>query len=218
MKKVSMYVDGFNFYYGIKKHLFPKGLIGLGWCDFRKLAERYLQPDEKLDKIRYFTAPVTYHLAHSGEQRKQALWLDAVRTIEGLTVVEGFYTGTTRYDRKEKMTDVNIAVEMIFDAHGPNAPDKAIIVSSDLDMFPVAEAIKTRIEKVSVEFLLHPGGREYTHLKMRCCEADIPCREITKDKLFYSMLPERIEHNGRTIDIDPEWIVSKSIARSYGWV
>jgi hypothetical protein len=107
---------------------------------------------------------------------------------------------------------------MIFDAHGPNAPDKVIIISSDLDMFPVAVAIKTRIEKVSVEFLLHPGGHEYTELKVRCCEADIPCREITKDKLFHSMLPERIEHDGKTIEIDPEWIVPNSIARRYRWM
>ncbi len=40
MGRTRVYVDGFSFYYAVKdaakSGAFP---IGLGWCDFRKLAE-----------------------------------------------------------------------------------------------------------------------------------------------------------------------------------
>jgi hypothetical protein len=38
-RRVWMYVDGYNFYYAVKRasrNLVP---IGFGWCDFRRLAE-----------------------------------------------------------------------------------------------------------------------------------------------------------------------------------
>lgn len=218
MKKVAMYIDGFNFYYAIKNQL-PADLIGLGWCDFRKLAEMYfLQPDEELDQIRYFTAPVSAKVAHVGEEKKQEIWLKAIKSIENLTVKEGLHNGSSAKERKEKMTDVNIAVELILDAHKPTAPDKAIIISGDLDLFPAANAIANRMEKKgAVEFRIPPGDNGDFQLKTRCKAMCIPCLDITKEMLFLSRLPEKIEHNGKEIVIAPEWVMPKSIVQRYGW-
>ena len=52
MRKAVLYVDGFNFYYGVRNH-FKAGepqrgysLSGLVWCDFRALIERHFhEPD-----------------------------------------------------------------------------------------------------------------------------------------------------------------------------
>jgi uncharacterized LabA/DUF88 family protein len=217
-KKVAMYIDGFNFYYAIRNQL-PDDLIGLGWCDFRKLAEvHFLKPGEVLDQIRYFTAPVSAKVAHDGEEKKQALWLSAIKSIEKLTVRVGLYKGGSSEDREEKMTDVNIAVELILDAHKPTAPDKAIIISGDLDLFPAANAIANRIgKKVAVEFRIPPGDDGGFQLKTRCKAMCIPCLDITKEMLFHSRLPERIEHNGKEVFIAPEWVMPKSTAQRYGW-
>src|SRR4051812_5143960 len=92
-----MYVDGYNFYYAIKRH--PQVIaLSAAWCDFRALATRFLlPPGSELVSIRYFTAPVGRYGAAGGpegsEAARQAIWLAAVRTIPGLDIVEGIHTG-----------------------------------------------------------------------------------------------------------------------------
>lgn len=42
LERAILYVDGFNFYYGVTNHWrAKKGLPGLGWCNFRALVERH---------------------------------------------------------------------------------------------------------------------------------------------------------------------------------
>lgn len=49
--RIHAYVDGFNFYYGIKRW------AGTKWLDIRALCER-LFPDDQVVHIRYFTASI----------------------------------------------------------------------------------------------------------------------------------------------------------------
>ncbi len=39
--KWAMYIDGYNFYYAIKKRL-PSTQLHLGWCDFGRLAREMM--------------------------------------------------------------------------------------------------------------------------------------------------------------------------------
>ena len=57
MKRVTVYVDGFNFYYGLKA--IKKTDVdwkNYYWIDFVKLFEQFLGPEQSLQKVVYFTA------------------------------------------------------------------------------------------------------------------------------------------------------------------
>jgi hypothetical protein len=173
-RPAALYVDGFNFYYGITRTLreaclaqhFPPS--ALAWCDFRALLERHaLAPGERIAFIKYFTAEVTPRVEMSripGEHDRQHCWLEAVRTVAGLEVVEGYYKPATddRPDararkREEKQTDINLAVELLLDA-GAARYDHAYVLSGDRDQIPAILAAAYRLPKPrEITVLLPPG-------------------------------------------------------------
>ena len=52
-QKVIVYVDGFNFYYGLKGD--PKWKRYY-WLDIVKFFELFMRPDQELIKVKYFSA------------------------------------------------------------------------------------------------------------------------------------------------------------------
>ncbi|MEJ5368698.1 MAG: NYN domain-containing protein [Bryobacteraceae bacterium] len=153
MRRAALYIDGFNFYYGVRNY-FKQGqetrgfsLSGLVWCDFRALVERhFLDPDTQLHLIRYFTAPVTEGVeAKKDEHARYELWLRAASKIRGLKTVFGYYRSGTQGLREEKETDVNIAVEMLLDGFAGNY-DTAYLLSGDTDQIPAVAAAAFRLK------------------------------------------------------------------------
>lgn len=152
MRRAALYVDGFNFYYGVRNHFKLErekrgfSLSGLVWCDFRALIERhFLDPDTTLLRIRYFTAPVTEGVeARPDEHERYRLWLRAASSIAGLKPVFGYYRSAPGALREEKETDVNIAVEMLLDAAAGNF-DTAYLLSGDTDQIPAVAAAAFRM-------------------------------------------------------------------------
>ncbi|HWE50828.1 MAG TPA: NYN domain-containing protein [Bryobacteraceae bacterium] len=171
MKQVRIYIDGYNFYYAIKRTYHLERLkegkesrIGLGWCDFRRLGEQMIDnADEKIDAIKYFTARVEKeHNQQAGERSRQGVWLDAIASITGLRTIMGRLQTRwpSREDavssrlafnnprqlkpyRNEKCTDVNIAVEMLMDALDPRGmPHKFILITADTDLAPAVFAVQ----------------------------------------------------------------------------
>lgn len=164
MRRAALYIDGFNFYYGVRNH-FKAGqpqrgfsLSGLVWCDFRALIERhFLDPDTQLFHIRYCTAPVTGGVeASRDEHARYNLWLRAASAIAGLKPVFGYYRSGTGALREEKETDVNIAVEMLLDGIAGNF-DTAYVLSGDTDQIPAVAAAAFRLrEQKRVRVLVPP--------------------------------------------------------------
>lgn len=52
-QKVIVYVDGFNFYYGLKQSLKWKKYY---WLDVVKLFETFMRPNQELIAVKYFSA------------------------------------------------------------------------------------------------------------------------------------------------------------------
>ena len=141
-----VYIDGFNFYYGVLKDSPDK------WLDIQAYFTKLRQTDD-VQKIWYFTALV------GGDQRlRQKTYLDALTTLHLVDVQFGHYKQKTikcnvrkctfsgpREFRapEEKGTDVKIALQMLDDAY-QNACDRIILVSGDSDLVPAIELIKTR--------------------------------------------------------------------------
>ena len=50
-QKVIAYIDGFNFYYGLRQHPWKKYY----WLDVVKLIESFLRPNQELIAVKYFS-------------------------------------------------------------------------------------------------------------------------------------------------------------------
>lgn len=203
MKKVWMYVDGPNFYYSIKD---TGTNIALGWCDFRKLAEQhFLEEDSILERISYFTAPVGDLGWKDGEDQRQEKWITAVSTIKNLQTFRGYYMGDVPKNRREKQTDVNIAIQLLLGALKEDGYDTAILVSGDTDLIPAVLAVQREtLHKKSVQ--IYVPLREPSHYWTDLAVTEgIVVKKITSDMLLDSRLPETISSRRGNVNCPENW-------------
>jgi uncharacterized LabA/DUF88 family protein len=106
-----------------------------------------LKPDQDLVFTKYFTARVTNSPTRV---KRQGTFIEALQTLPEIKVYFGQYDGEDfRCDycgqlhtwHNEKMTDVNIAAEMMKDAVA-NRFDTAMLVTGDSDQTPTIRMIK----------------------------------------------------------------------------
>ena len=152
--RTAVYVDGFNLYFGLR----TAKLRRLYWLDIHRLATQLLRADQTLAVCKYFTsrisAPVPQDVSPNAvalraRRERQSLYLEALATNPNLSILYGQYLskpgrcyacGATWPNFEEKMTDVNIATELLTDAFTDRF-DTAIIVSADSDLVPPIRAI-----------------------------------------------------------------------------
>ena len=122
-ERVIVYIDGFNLYYGLRSRGWRRYL----WLDLHRLSENLLRPAQRLEAVRYFTARISAESHDPDRPRRQGMYLEALETLSDLSLHYGAYItkehrcptcGATTRTFEEKMTDVNIAVEMLSDAQG----------------------------------------------------------------------------------------------------
>jgi uncharacterized LabA/DUF88 family protein len=132
MPRVIIYIDGFNLYFGLKSQGWERFL----WLDVAALSRHLLQPDQTLIKTKYFTSRIK---SPPDKVKRQSTYLDALESLPDVSIFYGHYLinphtcyncGSTYNIASEKMTDVNIAVEMLEDAFRDNF-DTAILISAD---------------------------------------------------------------------------------------
>ena len=142
-RRVIAYVDGFNLYFGLKR----AGFRRCYWLNLRSLLEHYLQPEQRLASLKYFTARIA---GPPEKKSRQDCYLEALKTLPDLTVIEGQYRTKDIRCRvcsapfqvpTEKMTDVNIATELLTDAFRDQF-DTAFVVSGDSDLVPPIRKIR----------------------------------------------------------------------------
>ena len=141
-----VYIDGYNLYRSIN-HEDPPDLLRHGWSNLQKLGEllvdlSFEQPRGRSDvKVKYFTARVGKDTGAPGEIRRQTLWLEALKTeASAVEIVEGLHRPQSEdfSSRREKMTDVNIAVHATADIL-QTRPAGMVLVSGDMDFMPLVE-------------------------------------------------------------------------------
>jgi hypothetical protein len=87
-ERVTFYVDGFNFYYGLKaKKKTDRTWLSAYWIDVVKLFSQFLSPSQTLEKVVYFTASPL----NSDKNNRQGSFLNANRLINGnkLEIIRG---------------------------------------------------------------------------------------------------------------------------------
>lgn len=142
--KANVYIDGFNLYYGIKKWPDCK------WLDFEALV-KHLFPNDAINRIRYFTAPVRGK-PDPESRKRQVVFLRAVRDNPLINIHEGRFIANKVYralvepdpdpdvpitvrvwNTQEKGSDVNLATYLLLDAIHHDC-EMAIVISNDSDL------------------------------------------------------------------------------------
>ena len=90
--KTTIYIDGYNLYYGAL-HGTP-----YKWLDVVKLCNRICneqQPSSKITTVKFFTAPVKAKVSTHGQQSlvSQAAYLKALRTLhpDTIEIIQGYF-------------------------------------------------------------------------------------------------------------------------------
>jgi len=147
-KRCTIYIDAFNWYYGIFIHR-PEWK----WLNIQSYFEA-LRVDEEVVGIRFFTAIVQLQVHVSPKRDRQKRYLAALEAQPKVEIVLGKYQERTvtcqagpcprRLEYRvgeEKKTDVNIAVRLIDDAIHQRT-DSMVIVSADSDLEPAVEWVR----------------------------------------------------------------------------
>lgn len=140
-ERVIVYVDGFNLYFG----MLEAGYASFKWLNIRSLVVSLLKTNQELVELKYFTSRVSNN---PEKQKRQIDYLEALET-ERVSIYYGHYQrdsveckrcGYVWPSFNEKMTDVNIATQMLLDAY-QDKYDMAMLISGDSDLVPPIKAI-----------------------------------------------------------------------------
>ena len=176
--KTFVYVDGFNLYFGSIKGTPNK------WLNIRQLCE-ILLPSNQIECIKYFTAKVGARPANSSAPVNQDAYLRALRTLPKFEIHYGhFLTHTVRMPlanpvvgqpttvqvikTEEKGSDVNLATQLLNDAHLGRF-EVAIVISGDSDLLGPVKIVMTELGKTVG--VLNPQQRT--------------CRVLSQQATFY---------------------------------
>lgn len=203
-QKVIVYVDGFNFYYGLKDNSWRK----FYWLDLVKFFEKFVRPDQELVKVKYFSAKPN----DIDKSRRQNAFFQANQENPKFELILGKYLHKTitchscgyvinTYEEKE--TDVRIATQIVADALKKQC-DIAIIVSADSDMVPAIELAQEAGIKTFVYF---PPTHYSSNLSALCNNRPINLARY-ESRFRQSLLPDSITlSNGYVLSIPPKWKV-----------
>jgi uncharacterized LabA/DUF88 family protein len=158
MTRVVSYIDGFNLYYGLKSKRWERYL----WLNVQALSTNLLKSDQILAETKYFTARVS---SPPDKLKRQAIYLEALQTLADLSIFYGRYQMNPFTCRNcnfvhqipnEKMTDVNIAAELMQDAFQDRF-DTALLISADGDLVGPVVAVQKLFPQKRIVVACPPG-------------------------------------------------------------
>jgi NYN domain len=155
--KTSVYIDGFNLYYGSLKGTPYKWLDPVALC-------RVMIPKNDVTSIKYFTARVSPRADDPDQPTRQNIYLRALRTVPHLSIFYGHYLshvvrmhlahpqpGQNPFveviKTEEKGSDVNLATQLLVDACAGTF-DCAVIISRDSDLKSPIQMVMQRYDKI----------------------------------------------------------------------
>lgn len=220
-KRTIVYIDGFNFYYSLKK-----STVGgfnwrkYYWIDLIKLFEQYLSPDiHELVKVKYFTAKQS----DPGKVARQSIWLSLLKNLypNRFEPIWGNYKEKTLrcpldcsyggrsknyITNEEKETDVNIAVHMISDCY-ENLVDNVILVSGDSDQSPPLRLLVDKFPKKKIKVYFPPTqGKFYSGELSRIIQKKDRSYMEYQNKFFEdSLMSDKVSISEKEYFIPKNW-------------
>ncbi|MCX6807276.1 MAG: NYN domain-containing protein [Patescibacteria group bacterium] len=202
--KVIFFIDGFNLYHAIDNN-FNHGKYK--WLDLRKLSNLFIEENEQIKKIFYFSTFCPWNKEKMIRHKKyvRALSKNGVEMIRG-----SFQLTTKRFIKgkmnvlnlippdievpaeikfqsyEEKKTDVNIAVKII-ECATLDIYDHFYILSGDSDFVPAIKYVRKNYQHIKLTNILpiNSAGQEIG----KACHAQL---RIEEDHLRKSLLEQKI--------------------------
>jgi uncharacterized LabA/DUF88 family protein len=187
LERVIAYIDGYNLYYGLKS----KGWKRYYWLNLQALISQFIRPNQELVLTKYFTTVVKLP---NDKRLRQVEFLDALKTLSSFEIYYGQFLSETVTCRQcghsyttyhEKMTDVNISVELMSDAF-QNRFDTAFLLSADSDLTGTVESVR-RLLKKRVVAIFPPSRSSYSLKSVANAVLHIGHLELAK-----SLFPDEI--------------------------
>ncbi len=147
-KRISIYIDGANFVYGLKT-LNPK--YSDYHFDFRRFIKKIIGNDDLID-IFYYNASLKQDINPRRFKEQQKL-LARLRKITRCKII--LCKRQKRFDKDDeeyytiKGDDINLALDMLNDAW-ENKYDIAVLISGDGDFVPLIKYVKNKNKEVEV--------------------------------------------------------------------
>lgn len=213
MALVNVYVDGLNLYYGGKR-LAAHQKVGWKWLDLEVLSRSFIDPQDTIGEIHYFTAHVSGR-EDPGDPQKQANYLAALKSNPRIKIYTGKFLRSFKSrwlkappapqrvqvlveNLEEKGTDVNLASHLLVDA-ARGRFEIALVITNDTDLVtPVRLAISEFQRRVGI---LAPA--------QSCAPA------LSQAASFHKHV--RIQHLRASQLPDPVIVGGKRIPRPTGW-
>ncbi|MCZ0932856.1 MAG: NYN domain-containing protein [Oligoflexia bacterium] len=213
MKKIIIYIDGFNLYYRLKTTPYK-------WLNIQKLCKFYFNPKQHdIIKIKYFTAKVRRKSEDSSNVIRQNIYLRALETLPNLEIIFGQFRKRQviglkcHYERgkytegnelvtvskwEEKESDVNIATHIVADAFKDEF-DCAVLISNDTDLKTPLGYIKEHLKKsvgiISPRRNMHIELKNVSHFQKR----------ISNKVLEQFQFPEKMKDDKGEFFCPPKW-------------
>ena len=187
-EKVIVYIDGFNLYFGLKEKKWKK----FYWLNLKKLAKSLVKKEQILVYTKYFTSRIKHP---PDKVKRQGTFIEALEVLSNFKIFYGQYQSHKKECSKceniteisnEKMTDVNIAVEMLKDAY-QNKFDTAILISADSDLSSPIITINELFPEKKVIIAFPPA--RFSFMLNQIANHSIT---IGRRKFEQSILPENI--------------------------
>ena len=206
-KKVIVYVDGYNFYYGLRNG--GKRWKKTYWLDIVKFFEKMMLDNQVLVEVNYYSArPLDDKQAADNQDLlfsanilnpKFKLHLGRYKKKKFKCQNCGFKNKT--YEEKE--SDVRVATGMLSDMYTKRC-DITVIVSADSDMIPSVEIIKSSAPNHPVYIFVPPNQNSFA-LAGKC--DNTIWLEHYRARFIQSMLPDEVTlPNGHVLHRPENWI------------
>ncbi|MDR1027128.1 MAG: NYN domain-containing protein [Rickettsiales bacterium] len=222
IKKVGIYVDGFNLFFGALKLAERKKYR---WLNIQKLVQEacksYLSKnDYEVRCIKFCTARISKRADNDDSPRKQQIYFNALKTIPNLHLIFGNFLVHKKFaavypieldsrgraktrlvvHTEEKGSDVNLAAHLLADAFRGDI-DIAIMITNDTDL---VTPLKIASEELRKEVLVVSPFRKtaYSIKQLR----RVKCYNIETSHLAAAQFPNEITTGaGRVITKPKDW-------------
>ncbi|MEK6828621.1 MAG: NYN domain-containing protein [Nanoarchaeota archaeon] len=180
MKRVAIFIDGNNFYFGLRK-LYGKDK-SLKHFDFKEFSQ-FLAEKDKLVDIYYYNALLDKE-HNSGKYKSQKEFFEKLKEIPNLHLIlckllKRNITGTGKFYYIIKEDDIHMAVDMVENAYEDNF-DISILVSGDGDFVPAVSSVKKKGKIVKNIYFKNSSSRNLKNF----CDQSLELTKEILDKFF----------------------------------
>ena len=207
--RINCYIDGFNLYHSVvdiaKNKTPPENY--LKWVNLRALTNCFVDPNDTLHDVYYFTA-FAKHVFDAYKRHEKYI---AALKHHGVTTIHGQFKkkhprckncNTQYITHEEKESDINVALEILQHAYEDRF-DKAYLITADSDLLAIIKKIKAIFPTKEIVLLVPPGRMKHSSALRNSVNKFY---EIKKTDLKSSLLPDQITLlDGTIVTRPPEY-------------